>query len=426
MNKDRKSFQHPEWSYQSNIYEVNLRQYTPEGTFAAFAKHLPRLRDMGVEILWFMPVTPISSEGRLGTLGSYYAVKDYKAVNPEYGDLDDFKRLVSQAHQLGFKVIVDFVANHTGNDHHWVKEHPDFYCYEVDGTLLHPHGWIDTAQLNFDNKNVWSALIDAMCFWITECDVDGFRCDMAHLVPLALWYEARVALSDLKQDIFMLAECEVPAYHQVFDATYTWKFMHAMEDFYHGRLSLERMLMVLYSAAVEFPCTAFRVHFTSNHDENSWNGTEYEKYGNAALLFAVLSCTWNGLPMIYSGQEMPNLKRLKFFEKDPIEWTGDFQLHRFYQTLLSLRRRNPSLRAGDDAATTTIISLPHEPKVFSYLRKNGDDAVLVVLNCSAEPVDFQLLNISGDYTNIFSGEKMAFTNDNRLHLLPWGYMIFEK
>ncbi len=426
MNKDQQSFPHQEWSYQTNIYEVNLRQYTTEGTMKAFSEHLPRLRDMGIEILWFMPITPISDKDRLGALGSYYAAKDYTSVNPEFGTLDDFKELVKEAHGLGFKVIIDFVANHTGNDHHWTVAHPDYYVYNSDGSLLHPHGWTDVAQLNFENKNVWKALSDAMCFWIRECDIDGFRCDMAHLVPLDLWIEARTAITKIKSEIFMLAECEVPEYHHAFDATYTWKWMHSSEDFCKKKISLDHLLEVLYSGAVEFPSTAFRVYFTSNHDENSWNGTEYEKYGDAALMLAVLSATWNGLPMIYSGQELPNHKRLKFFDKDPIEWTGKFQLHDFYKTLLLLRRRNAALRAGDDAVSTTIISKEGSGNVFSFLRKNGENAVFVVLNFSAELLTFQALNISGKYKNVFTGTTIDFSKDNQLQLSPWGYFVFEK
>lgn len=423
--KDRKKFPHPDWSYQANIYEVNIRQYTPEGTFNAFAAHLPRLRDMGVKILWFMPVTPISVDGRLGTLGSYYAVQNYKAINPEFGSLDDFKSLVSEAHDLDFKVIVDFVANHTGNDHPWIKEHPEFYCYHPDGTIVHPHGWSDVAQLNFQEKGVWDALTEAMEFWVKECDVDGFRCDMAHLVPLELWYQARLKVEAIKENQFWLAECEVPAYHQVFDATYTWKWMHATEDFYQGRLSLERILMVLYSSDVEFRCGAFRTYFTSNHDENSWNGTEYQKYGDASKLLAVFSCTWDGIPMIYSGQEMPNLKRLKFFEKDPIEWTGTFLLEDFYKILLSLRERNPALRAGDETYTT-ILSLPHEQRVFAFLRRYDHNEVLVVLNCSPDELHFQVTNVTGHFKNVFGGDDVIFVTDNSLHLLPWGYLVFER
>ena len=426
MLKDRKNFPHPEWSYQANIYEVNLRQYTVESTFNAFAKHLPRLKDMGVKILWFMPITPISMDGRLGALGSYYSVKDYKATNPEFGSMDDFKKLVEEIHSLDMKVILDFVGNHTGNDHPWVKEHPEYYFYEEENKILHPHGWSDVSQLHFAEKKVWKELIDAMSFWVTTSDIDGFRCDMAHLVPLDLWYEARTELSKLKADLFWLGECEVPEYHLAFDATYTWRWMHASEDFYKGRMDLKSLLLTLFQSQIEFPCSGFRVYYTSNHDENSWNGTEYEKYGNAAKLFAVFSCTWNGLPMIYSGQELPNLKRLAFFEKDTIAWTGKFELHDFYKALLNLKSNNPALRAADERATTKILSSPHDLRVFAYLRKYDEHEVIVILNCSADEIHFELVHLDGYFANIFGGDGIDIGSQSTVLLHGWSFHVFEK
>ncbi len=381
MSHKHRDLVHPKWSYSANIYEVNLRQYTQEGTFEAFAKHLPRLKDLGVKILWFMPITPISITDRLGSLGSYYAVKNYKETNPEYGTIKDFKKLVEEAHALGFKVIIDWVANHTGNDHHWIEEHPDYYCYNEDRTLLHPHGWSDVSQLNYENKDLWKDMINAMKFWIKECDIDGYRCDMAHLVVLDFWIAAKKKLSKNKNGLFWLAECERPEYHVAFDATYTWRWMHASEEFYHGRMKLQALLTVLYKSVTEFPGNAFRVYFTSNHDENSWNGTQFEKYGDAAKLMAVFTCTWNGIPMLYSGQEIPNRKRLKFFDKDPIEWDGKFEFHDFYKTLQTLHSSNDALRAGDEDVLTKIISHPDDHEIFSYLRKKEQHEVLVILNC---------------------------------------------
>ena len=425
MSKKGKNQQHPSWSYSANIYEVNIRQYTEEGTFNAFAKSLPRLRDMGVKILWFMPITPISKKDRLGVLGSYYSISNYVEVNPEFGTMEDFKNLVSEAHKMNFKVIVDYVANHTGNDHHWIKEHPDYYCLDHEGQPIHPHGWMDVSQLNYDNSDLRQAMIDVLKFWVKECNVDGYRCDMAHLVPLDFWVDAKNQLS-VHSNLFWLAECEVPEYHEVFDATYTWRWMHASEEFYHKRMNLQSLITVLYKSMTEFPCNALRAYFTSNHDENSWNGTEYEKYGDAALLFAVFSCTWNGLPMLYSGQELPNKKRLKFFEKDTIEWTGDFELHTFYKTLLTLKSNNKSLRAGDPEVLTKIISHPDDHEVFSYLRKHDADQVLVVLNCSGKSNNFEVNAVQGVFRNLFGGSDINFEKDKNLHLDPWGYLVFER
>lgn len=417
---------HSRWSYSTNVYEVNVRQYSPEGTFAAFSKSLPRLKDMGIQVLWFMPITPISIKGRLGTLGSYYAIKNYTEINPEFGTMEDFKSLVNEAHAMGFKVIIDYVANHTGNDHAWVTEHPEFYVKGDNNDPLHPHGWSDVSQLNYDVPELWKYMIDVLRFWITECDIDGYRCDMAHLVPLDFWIQAKKKISKIKDDLFWLGECEVPEYHKVFDATYTWKWMHASQEFYQNRMNLQSLLTVLYKNVTEFPSNAFRVYFTSNHDENSWNGTEYEKYGDAAQLFAVFSCTWNGTPMIYSGQELPNKKRLKFFDKDQIDWNGNFELHSFYKTLLTLKSNNKSLRAGDDNVLTQIISHPDDHRVFAYLRKHRSGQVLVILNCCNEGLDFEVKNVTGVFRNVFGGDDINFETNSKVYLNAWGYLVFEK
>ena len=270
------NFLHPEWSYTTNIYEVNVRQYTPEGTFEAFEKHLPRLKDMGVEILWFMPITPISLKDRKGTLGSYYAVQNYTEINPEFGSMKDFKNLVYNAHSLGFKVIIDWVANHTGNDNVWIDLHPDFFAYnEETKEIIHPNGWEDVAKLNYDNKDMQDAMIDAMKFWIATTDIDGFRCDMAHLVTLDFWKKTKAELDKVKPQLFWLAECEERNYHEVFDATYTWYWMHKTEDVLKQNENVvSGFFDVLLHYNASFAQDAFRVYFTSNHDENSWNGTE--------------------------------------------------------------------------------------------------------------------------------------------------------
>lgn len=417
---------HPEWSYSANVYEVNVRQYTTEGTFAAFSKHLPRLKDMGVQVLWFMPVTPISKKGRLGGLGSYYAIKNYTEINPEFGTMEDFKTLVNEAHGMGFKIIIDYVADHTGNDHPWISEHPDFYVKDESGNPLHPHGWSDVSQLNYEVPELWDYMINVLKFWVQECDLDGFRCDMAHLVKLEFWIQAKEQLSKLKNDLFWLGECEEPEYHKVFDGTYTWRWMHASEEFYQQKMNLQSLITVLYKSVSEFPCNSFRVYFTSNHDENSWNGTEYDKYGDAAQLFAVFSCTWNGTPMIYSGQELPNKKRLKFFDKDQIDWDGNFELHNFYKTLLALKSNNKSLRAGDTNVLTQIISHPEDHNVFAYLRKQENNQVLVILNCTPEGLNFQVTDVKGEFRNIFGGDEVNFETNGQVYLNAWGYLVFER
>ncbi|HVM87085.1 MAG TPA: alpha-amylase family glycosyl hydrolase [Puia sp.] len=422
-----RSFAAVEWSYDSNIYEINTRQYTKEGTFNAFAPHLSRLKDMGVEILWFMPVTPISIEKRKGSLGSYYACSDYTAINPEYGTLEDFRNLVKAAQDIGFKVIIDWVANHTGWDHCWTKEHPEYYVKDMQGNFTEKHGWDDVIDLNYNNAGLRDAMKNAMKFWIDECGIDGFRCDMAHLVPLDFWLEARNFLEPLKK-LFWLAECEEIAYHDVFDATYTWRWMHKTEDFARKQTDMSGLWQTLQEYNDEFPSSAFRAYFTSNHDENSWNGSEYEKYGAAAKNFAIFSCLWNGIPLLYSGQEMPNYKRLKFFDKDPIEWNDKYELHDFYKTLLNLRRQNKALRAGDDAVTTFRLNTNANDKIFSFLRKNGENEILVLLNFSDENffVEINEEMVRGNFKNIFSGNSKDFSAGKKVEIQPWSWLVFSK
>ena len=426
------AFQRAGWISDSNIYEVNLRQYTPEGSINAFARELPRLKDMGIEILWFMPITPISRDKRKGSLGSYYACSDYLTVNPEFGTLEDLKRLVQEAHGLGMRVIIDWVANHTGWDHRWTREHPDYYRKNQDGQFFDVYGWDDVIDLNYDNPSLRRAMIEAMSFWLKECDLDGFRCDMAMLVPLDFWKEARTELDKLKSGLFWLAECEEIAYHEVFDATYTWKLLHKMESVWRRESGVDGLDEVLSYYQSMFPPDAIRVYFTSNHDENSHSGSEYERMGDMARPFAVLCATWNGMPMIYSGQELPNHKRLLFFDKDVIPWAGECALHSFYKELLGLRKRNPALRAGDPAVFTRRIGTHEGWRSFGFVRTMGDHAVVVLLNFSGDPLSVSAgdVQISGVFREIFTGAEIDLgalgATGGMIPVGPWGYQVLER
>lgn len=414
------------WSSDTNIYEVNLRQYTEEGTFMAFEKELPRLKNMGIEVLWFMPVTPISEKMRQGTLGSYYACSDYTATNPEFGSIDDFKQLVDSAHTLQFKVIIDWVANHTGWDHCWTWEHPDFYRRNNEGNFYDAHGWIDVIDLNYDNPGLHTAMIEAMKFWIHECNIDGFRCDMAMLVPLTFWKNARTALDGCDKKLFWLAECEEIDYHEAFDITYGWKLLHCMEAFWRNEAGIEGLTNLLTYYHTEFPPGAMHALFTTNHDENSHSGSEYQRLGNAADAFAVLCSTWNGIPLIYSGQEMPNKKSLKFFDKDAIEWNGHYELHDFFKRLLSLRKSNAAMQVTN--VQVQRINTNDDRYLFCYVRKNGSDEVLVILNLSHKDMSSVNLNAvtSGQYRNIFTEEVIEINSDSNFQMNAWTYFVYEK
>jgi len=411
------------WAENAVMYEVNIRQYTPEGTFNAFAEHLPRLKDMGVNLLWLMPITPISQTKRQGTLGSYYACSSYTSINPEFGTLEDFKSLVQKAHRLGFKLIIDWVANHTGWDHHWTVEHPEWMMRDEAGNFTEKNGWEDVIDLNFEVMEMRQELIDAMRFWVYECDIDGFRCDMAHLVPLDFWQQARLSC-ELIKPLFWLAECEVVDYHQVFDVTYAWWWMHETVQYTKGQSSLHEVRNVLHAYS-QYPKNAIKLYFTSNHDENSWNGTEMEKYGIAAKAWAVFCFTWHGMPMVYSGQENMNTKRLQFFEKDLIEWEASPVLHDFYKALAGLRNRNAAIYAGE----SFILPTEHSEQLGAFLRRKGDDLVLVLMNVSTTgklriTVDHEWLK--GRFRNIFSGVEFQFHHKESFELQAGDYLVYER
>lgn len=415
-----------DWAATANIYEVNLRQYTLEGTIVAFQKELPRLRNMGVDILWFIPLTPISVAKRQGSLGSYYACSHYSLVNKEFGSIEDFKELVVSAHAQGFKVIIDWVANHTGYDHVWTKDHPEFYKKNNEGNFYCAFGWVDVIDLDYTNRSLWETMVAEMDFWIKEFDIDGFRCDMAHLVPLDFWSYARTQL-EVQKKLFWLAESEVADYHQVFDATYAWEFLHTTEAVYKNNASLHSLRDVLEKYDVVFPADGLRAFFTSNHDENSHSGSEYERFGDGAEAFAVLCAMWtNSLPLIYSGQEMPNKKRLQFFDKDPIEWTGLYLLDNFYKILLSLRKNCTTLRSGDTAVDTKIVATNAPENIFAFLRKHEESEVLVLLNLSASKIRFSINDefVAGRFINAFSGNESDINNLIHFEMEKWGYLIY--
>jgi len=413
---------------QSNIYEVNLRQYSASGSINEFAKHLPRLKDMGVEILWFMPITPIGIEGRKMNeteLGSYYAVRNYKDFNEEFGTMEDWKAFVKQAQSMGFKVITDWVANHSAPDNHWIKSHPDFYAKDSAGNFIAPFDWTDVRKLNYQNRELRDSMIDAMKFWLTETGIDGFRCDVAEEVPADFWKECIDSLRKIK-NVFMLAEGEKPDLHAAgFDVTYGWGLMHRMQDLYAGKKTLIQFDSALNADINRFPQKAMRLYFTSNHDENSWNGTEYEKYGNAFKTFVVFTQTmYQSIPLIYSGQELPNKKRLKFFVKDTIEWNGKYEMAAFYKTLLDLRKANPAL--SSDATYKKLISSNNDA-VFAYVREKSGRKAVMVFNMSKLPQKFTLKDpvIKGEPLNIFLGKKEMVADANEFSLEPWGYIVYD-
>lgn len=406
------------------IYEVNLRQYTEEGTINAFAEHLPYLKELGVDILWFMPIHPISELNRKGELGSYYAVKDYMDVNPEFGTLEDFKALVDQAHSLGFKVMIDWVANHTGCDNAWVEQHPDWYEYD-NGEFVSPWDWTDTYSLDYDNKEMRTAMIDIMKFWATEIGVDGFRCDVASLVPVDFWDTARAELEKVKP-VFLLAEAsEKELTDKAFDAVYNWPLLFLLDNIYKGNNDIDALVSLLEKQQKDLAPDAYYMNHITNHDRNTWDGTEFERYGKAVKSFAVMSYVWPGMPLIYTGQEVGMNRRLEFFVKDTPPTKEKNEWFEFYKSLNLLKHNAKVLRAGNEGGETIIYETT-EPNVLVLSRVKGDDEVVYIANISDKKVRFHFDGDSpeGEYENFFTDERVLLPAG--MILEPWDFVLLTK
>jgi glycosidase len=376
------------WSHQAAIYEVNVRQFTRQGTLAAFEAHLPRLAAMGVGILWFMPIQPIGVKNRKGTLGSYYAIRDYTAVNPEFGTLSDFQRVVQRAHALGMKVILDWVANHTAWDHAWVSTNKERYKLDAHGEVFsvtfnagtpQVEYWTDVVGLDYRDPGLWLAMTEAMVWWLNNADIDGFRCDVASLVPTPFWEQARAALDRIKP-VFMLAESDAPDLHaRAFDMTYDWDLFDQLKLIARGQADARALRAWWQRRQARYPASAYRMTFTANHDSNSWHGSDAELFGSPECLqaMAVLAATLPGMPLIYGGQEAYFRKRLAFFEKDLIDWRSR-PLEGLYTALLALKRRHTAL--GNGAQGGELVVHGGSDAVFAFSRVRGASRVDVAVN----------------------------------------------
>lgn len=422
----KKTIPHPEWSKNAVIYEVNIRQYTPEGTFKAFEQHLPRLKSMGVTLLWLMPINPVGIKNRKGTLGSYYAVKDYLGVNPEYGTKEDLRALIKKAHELGMHVIIDWVANHTSWDNNLVTEHPDWYTHDSTGKIIAPvPDWTDVADLNYDKKELREYMTNALIYWVKEADVDGFRCDVAGMLPISFWNHAVPKVRAVKP-VFMLAEEETPAMHDTaFDMTYSWNLFHMMNEIAKGSKTADMIDSVLLKESAKYPPDAYRMRFTTNHDENSWNGTEYERMGDGAKTFEVLCYTLPGMPLIYSGQESAFNRRLKFFDKDVIDW-DNYPLAGFYTSLNMLKKDNPSLANGIAGGEMIKIKSDNDKHVYSFIRKKNNHAVFVISNLSPvlQKATLDGNIYAGDYKILFENKEILIKANLTVELKPWEYRVY--
>ena len=386
---------HPEWTYDAVVYEMNVRQYTPEGTFAAAEQHLPRLKELGVDIVWLMPIYPIGVKERKGTLGSYYAISDYCKTNPEFGTLEQFDAFVTSAHKLGLKVVLDWVANHTSPDALWINERPaDWYVRDEQGNTIVQYDWTDIAKLNYDNHDMRAEMVKAMRFWM-ERGIDGFRCDMACEVPFDFWKATTAELRKDYPQMYWLAEGENTELHNnSFDASYAWELHHLLNAIARSEKGVNELKEYIAKDAAAHPAEAFRLMFTSNHDENSWAGTEFERMGDAAKVMAVLTFSLpNGQPLIYTGQEMGWNKRFEFFEKDHIPAWEANEYAEFYKSLTTLRHNNPALAAGERGGKIEYIDAVPEG-VFAFRRAVEGNSVTVYANLTKEAVSFNDINLA--------------------------------
>lgn len=423
-------YKHPEWSYSAVLYELNIRQFTPEGTLNAAIERLPFLRSIGIDVIWLMPIYPIGKEGRKGTLGSYYSISDYKGVNPEFGTADDFRAFISAAHAMGIRVLLDWVANHTARDARWITERPaDWYERDEQGVAKVPWDWTDTAKLNYANHDVWLGEIDAMRYWVEEFGVDGFRCDMAMLVPIEFWQEASHELHKIKSDIFMLAEAEEDnLFDRAFNMSYQWNVHHIMVDIAKGARRVWDLRNAIHSERARYPREAMRMSFTSNHDENSWSGSEQSRFGASLEVMTALTFLMpSTMPLIYTGQEVGYDHSFEFFERDtiPAELYRENRTTELYRRLIALKHRERALDAGERGGDMIEIENNAKDCMITLVREVEGSRVVAILNLSPYTIhaDFNTGIYAGAYRDALSGERVELKEHVERDIAPWHYQI---
>lgn len=426
-------YKNPEWSYSAVLYEMNIRQLTAEGTFRAAIERLPFLRSIGIDALWLMPIYPIGVEGRKGSLGSYYSIRDYKAINEEFGTADDFRAFVTAAHALGMKVILDWVANHTARDARWITEQPaDWYERDEAGVAKVPWDWTDTAKLNYLNHDVWRGHIDAMRYWVEEFKVDGFRCDMAMLVPIEFWQEASEELHRVKSDIFMLAEAEEDnLFDRAFNMSYQWEIHHIMVDIAKGARRVWDLRNAIHNQRARYPKEAMRMSFTSNHDENSWSGSEQSRFGAALEVMTALTFLMpSTMPLIYTGQEVGYDHSFEFFERDaiPEHVYVETRTTELYRRLASLKHSAMALAAGERGGEMIEIENNAKDCMMTFVREVDGSRVVAIMNLSPYVIhaDFNTGIYAGSYLDAMTGQRVVLDSHVERDIAPWCYQILIK
>ena len=419
---------YPEWSKNVGIYEVNVRQFSQEGTFEEVTEYLPEIKAMGIDLVWIMPIHAIGEKNRKGSLGSYYSIIDYKSVNPEFGTEEDFKELVDRAHELGMYVILDWVANHSSWDHHWTETHPEFYEKNEAGEFIPPVAdWTDVISLDYDNEELRLAMIDALEYWVREFGIDGYRCDVAEEVPVDFWNQARRALNEIDQ-VFMLAEGQLPEFHdEAFEMTYAWHQMGEMRKLKAGQINAKDLAEYeAYEQNEKYPDHAIRMRFLSNHDENSWHSTVDEDYGPAAAVLRAYTFAAPGMPLIYNGEEAGLDKRLLFFEKDLIDWRPD-PARAHLTRLFQWKKRNQALWNGSHGGDFVNFQTDADQQVWAFHRVKNGDKIIAILNLSPKSASFTIDDpaLIGEYTDVLTDEVHHLDRSENFTLNPWGYWLLE-
>jgi glycosidase len=419
--------EHPEWTRSATLYQINTRQFTPEGTFKAAEAELPRLKALGADILWLMPIHEIGEKNRKGSLGSPYAVKDYYSVNPEFGTLEDLKSFLAAAHGMGMHVIIDWVANHTAWDNKLASDHPDWYERDWKGDFRPTPwwDWSDIIDLDYSKRGVREYMAGALKYWVKEVGVDGFRMDVAGFVPTDFWENVRTELEAIKP-VFLLAEWEDrDLYRKAFDATYAWSWNKAVHDIAMGHADTGALFVYYSWNESAYPRDAYRMTYTSNHDQNAWEGTQFERFGPALENAIVLSVVGEGTPLVYNGQEAGNEKRLEFFEKDPINWR-DHPIGALYKQLFALKHKNTALWNGAAGARMVSVVNSAPKQVLSFVRENEKDGVFALMNFSGDEqtVTFSEGPHYGAYSDYFTGDAVSFDASSSVTLPAWGYKVY--
>lgn len=423
------------------IYEANIRQYSPSGHFDEFTKDIPQLKQLGVKVIWLMPVFPISETKRKATggpdskfatdfpeaeqakyLGSYYAVTDFTKINPEFGTIEDFRELVKTAHDNGMFVILDWVPNHTGWDHVWIKSNPEYYTKDAEGNITHPKDtdWTDTADLNYDNQELRTEMIEDMQYWLREEGVDGFRCDVAGSVPTDFWEDAIPKLRATR-DVFMLAEAREPELFKgnLFDMGYAWDGHHMMNKIAQGKNVATDFYTYLDERNDKYEADDILMNFVTNHDENSWSGTIGERLGEAAPAMLALEYMTTGMPLIYSGMEYDMNYRLKFFEKDSIPKTKG-KMWPLLEKLAVLKSSNPALAQSNIGATVNRIETGNK-NVLMFSRENNGGKVTYLANLSNKEQSLEN-TMEGEFMDYMTNQKTTMTK-SKMTLKPWEYKL---